>query len=431
MENNILALYYSLSSIKSHFDNLYPLIDDKLSKSQDDFSEVLFTDELMMSLKKLVDKYNPDDPLDYDQIQESNDKVQEELKFSAKNLFENQINQDDIEFQSKLHGIIEEFRDYIIQTKYMRQNAILNSIFSFENYISQLLMNTFKKYPQKIIENKSISVSQLVEFENFETAKNHLILCEVESIMYGSLDKWFKKISDLLSIKSTFYEDNKEFINEIYYRRNIMAHNSGIVNSVYIRNTNNPYDLKINEEVDNSDEYITMVTNYYLLCLAIDIHIGINFKKYDEHDETQETQMSLLSFIGFETLKKRRWKTAKYIFDRIRKIKGINDMQKSISELNYYLCAYMLGEKREMSAFKKLDYTGKSSFLKVGYFAISENYDKLTHLLNTTSSNSDPKERLGSNELSTWPIFIKLRENEPEIYEKLIKLCEDNEKSLN
>ncbi|WP_179087876.1 hypothetical protein, partial [Paenibacillus amylolyticus] len=112
------------------------------------------------------------------------------------------------------------------QINMLYQNSLINLIVFFELLISRVLHTHITKFPEIMsIKDKTLSLEDIRKLGSFEDAEKYLIDQEVEGIMYGSLDKWYKYLTDKVKITISYFQKNKELISEIFQRRNIVVHN--------------------------------------------------------------------------------------------------------------------------------------------------------------------------------------------------------------
>ena len=103
----------------------------------------------------------------------------------------------------------------------------------FEEFVSWYLETLYVQFPEKYLNNQHLTFAEVSGAE-FKELKKRLVAREVGSKMRESHKEWFKLYtSHGLSCKS--FEGDLDALSEIYARRNLLVHNSGIVNDKYLR----------------------------------------------------------------------------------------------------------------------------------------------------------------------------------------------------
>jgi len=101
---------------------------------------------------------------------------------------------------------------------------------SFETYLLMLFEELFEKNPNMLKSSELISYKEVIE--NERDIFQHLINKELEKIGHFSLDKYLDYLKKKLNL--VFPTNTIERLNSIYLLRNIIAHNTGIVNKFYL-----------------------------------------------------------------------------------------------------------------------------------------------------------------------------------------------------
>lgn len=122
---------------------------------------------------------------------------------------------------------------------------------SFETYLLMLFEELFEKNPNMLKSSESISYKEVIE--NEDDIFQHLINKELEKIGHFSLDKYLDYLKKKLNL--VFQSNTVTRLNNTYLLRNIVAHNTGIVNKFYLDNI--PKGVRIrNNEILMSKTYI-------------------------------------------------------------------------------------------------------------------------------------------------------------------------------
>lgn len=116
----------------------------------------------------------------------------------------------------------------------LTQYAIVILIANFEAYLSDILKYIFKININALKSSKSILFEEVLNFKSLGNLQIFLIEKEICDLFYGE----FRKISDYFNKKFGFDikcpKISKDEIAELFQTRNIIIHNSGVVNKKYI-----------------------------------------------------------------------------------------------------------------------------------------------------------------------------------------------------
>lgn len=123
------------------------------------------------------------------------------------------------------------------------QNSLISLISAVECFLSQIIHTYYDEKPDAMSEkDKVFSFDDLKNFGSVEDARVYLIEKKVTDLMRSSFSDWitfFKKQARLSMSYLTPYMDT---LIETCERRNLLVHNAGIVNSIYLSKV--PLDLR-------------------------------------------------------------------------------------------------------------------------------------------------------------------------------------------
>lgn len=127
----------------------------------------------------------------------------------------------------------------------------------FEYLFSDLLTYHFKKNTSTIEAKRiNISLDELKKYSSIDEAYDDFLYKEVEQLL---LDMNFEELKSYFTVKLNIGLEEElikwDFINEIRERRHIIVHNNSIVNKKYIHRSQNPFTLKLDDEVTITTEY--------------------------------------------------------------------------------------------------------------------------------------------------------------------------------
>lgn len=420
MIKSINEMFQSIDSIKYYVESIDPIIKQRSEEFKNKLSENQVDDTHLRDKIKIIQEYikelNPETDLQDDSVEEAMSK-----KIISKLLEKGFVVEGDIENdEEEITTTIKNYKNIERQKKFLINNAIVNGVMAYEQFVREVFSIHYRKHPDTIVNSKSIAVTDLRKFDSFDSAYEYLISEEITEHMYAGIDKWMKILKDKIGISNSHYTDNNKTIKEIFLRRNVIIHNSAITNGIYVKESDNPFKFKINEEIISSYEYV-MDSLDLLLTNAVFLFIKIWIKnsKGDLADLDKENDGTIGS-IAFHFLSKEKWAHAKTIYEELYNSKRIKDLSIKMYRLNILLCKRFLGEDGIQELIDKEDFSASGDFLKVGIYALQRNYDELKRLLETPSNKE-----IGTKQIKSWPIFHEVREDET-LLKEILEICEKN-----
>lgn len=251
------------------------------------------------------------------------------------------------------------------QINMLYQNSLINLIVFFELLISRVLHTHITKFPEIMsIKDKTLSLEDIRKLGSFEDAEKYLIDQEVEGIMYGSLDKWYKYLTDKVKITISYFQKNKELISEIFQRRNIVVHNDGIVNSIYFKNVNVDLrkDISLGDKINVDREYINKS-----ISIIENVGILILLEMWRKAEKKSQERVDEIMGEGYTLMLDEDWSLAANLYDFCSNEISISAEDKLMSKVNYWLCMKRSGQyeilKKEIEEADFSPYNKNFNFL--------------------------------------------------------------------
>lgn len=225
-------------------------------------------------------------------------------------------------------------------------NTLIMLITRFEEFISNFLGELYIMFPQKYLDNQSVTFSELSS-ANINDVKQLIVNRQLDAIMRESFKEWFKIFS---SHKLSFehYVDEMKTLEEIYARRNVFVHNSGRVNE-YLKSI---FDVI----------FESLCTEKHRLCVKVYSAL-LNNKNLDALHRTMSTINYWISSI---------------------ELNGLNSVKKQIEDYDVSALAPMFG---------------------LAKYLLLEDYDYATTLLEELYDKEDVTVHMIEN----WPLFKGFR----------------------
>ena len=123
-----------------------------------------------------------------------------------------------------------------LEKNYLSTSCIEKLVSIYEGFLFDIMKEIYIEYPQKLSSKKQIPISQVLEAVNKEELIYITIAKELNEVKYESLSNWHSKLTNLFSIEPINVELTDKMI-EIKSTRDLLVHNNGIINDIYISKT--------------------------------------------------------------------------------------------------------------------------------------------------------------------------------------------------
>ena len=138
-----------------------------------------------------------------------------------------------VEYSSRYNFMSKTCEHSLIFADLLPKMTLVSLVSLFDAYLARLIRTLFKIKPHLLNSSeKQIKFSELLEFENIDDAKEHIVGLEIETILRTSHSDQFKWLEDKIGIPLRELPAWKIFV-EITERRNLFVHADGIVNKQY------------------------------------------------------------------------------------------------------------------------------------------------------------------------------------------------------
>jgi hypothetical protein len=296
------------------------------------------------------------------------------------------------------------------------RSTLMNLVSSVELFLSELIHLYYAKFPDAIgakEKEKVFSLEDLKTFDSVEDARLYIIESKIEGIMHGSFSDWVDFFRNQPKLSLGYLKDTMPKLTEVCQRRNLIVHNGGIVNSIYLSKVDKTLSrgLKNGDGLIISPDYITERLELFELsgCLiALEL-----WKKFDAADKTRAKL--LLEGIFYHVLAK-RWDISEGLSLFLINDKAMSEEEIFVGKLNYWLSLKRKGKWKEIqSEVEAEDMSAARLRYRLGWFSLCERKDDFFTELPSALRAGE----LQVSELEQFPIFDEIR-NDPR-FAKAIK----------
>ena len=286
---------------------------------------------------------------------------------------------------------------------------IISLICQYDSLVGTLVRLVLLNQPNLLNNSeKSISFKELLEFKDINDAKEQIVLKEIEGVLRNSHKDQLKWFESKLGI--TLQSDNellKKFY-EITERRNLFAHNNGVVNKTYLNNCNAlgcEVKAEVGDILDVSPEYFKNAVD---CVLEIGIKITLIIWRHLNVVENLKTE-SITNSIAYDLIDNGNYDLAIRIINFA--LKCYKSFQAASNKLmliiNLAQCYLWKGNNNEViKLLNEQDWSLCQPEFVVCKKVLERKFEEAVDIL----QNQHPD--ISQNELLEWPIFKELRKNE-------------------
>lgn len=288
--------------------------------------------------------------------------------------------------------------------KHLYDASLVSIISNTEWYLSSLLHEYFDKYPDAIEgKEKTFSLHDLKSFETIEHARIYLVDHAVENILRGGFEDWLHFVKSKLNLSCGYLEDDIASLIEAFQRRNLLIHNGGIVNNIYLAKISPKLKekYKLGERIPVEPIYLEDTISLFERCFLL---IGAElWKKINPED--RERSNTLIA-IAYEHLVAERWGIAEGLSLFTMNDVKLAELDRLIATVNYWQSLKWQGRFNEIQDLvQTMDFSAKHEVFPLAQAVLLDDFDaffaSLSHALD---SNALPK-----GAFTNWPLFREVR----------------------
>jgi hypothetical protein len=291
------------------------------------------------------------------------------------------------------------------QKDLLYQNSLISLVSGLEWFLSQLLHQYFEIHPEAAgIRDRSLTLSELQSIGTVEEAKSLLIDLRIEEILRGSFKDWTSFLKKHLNLSMGYLSaDDEGYLIEICQRRNLLVHNGGIVNKIYLTKVPESVrpDLGIGQPIGVSQSYLDSSINrferfFFLVCLEL-------WKKlYPQDNERFQALIDL----AYENLCNERWGIAESLSLFLIKDKQAQEMERLIGQINYWQSLKWQDRFEEVrKEVESADFSAKDERFILAKAALLDDEDRFFELLPLALQSR----KITQDDLRCWPLFRSIR----------------------
>lgn len=209
-----------------------------LAKQHDKKTIKKFTRDMMVFLdipENVIDKIELDAEIEEkeEEVNQNRKAAEEKVKTDFSDLVAEAMKSPEKAYE--FFNLMKSFRKTSpVQSRLLRQGALINLLIFFENLISDLIHKYYSLFPAALpSDERLLSLSELRGLGSIEEAEKWLVGKEVDSVLRGDTKSQLEYLSKRPKVTIGPINKYVDILVEISQRRNIFVHNRGLARTCY------------------------------------------------------------------------------------------------------------------------------------------------------------------------------------------------------
>ncbi|MFJ5887636.1 hypothetical protein [Streptomyces californicus] len=177
----------------------------------------------------------------------------------------------------------------------LRKSLLVTAVSNFEVLFGKLAEGIYRVNRSALNDSDySFSLQQLADFETLDDARQFLVERRVAALMRESFDGWDRWLGKVVKgVSMGALPVNWPATREVFARRNVVVHNGGVVNHMYLSanvklSDRGAIEAKLGARLTVDSEYFSAaVQNLLALGMALVSEVGRKLSKYASHELNQ------------------------------------------------------------------------------------------------------------------------------------------------
>ena len=318
-------------------------------------------------------------------------------------------------YAEKFFSAEKKFSESLQHSELLYRSAFVSLISCVEWQFSRLLHLHYEIIKESFAQDndRKFTYSELKKFSSIDDAASFIVDNRIDKIIRGSFLDWTEELKKFGLEMGYLTQEYKNNILEIFLRRNLIVHNNGTINSIYLNSI--PKDLsKTLEKGDNlsiDKKYFEKAINTLELVFTL-ISMELWVKDCKKQDEFSDYFFSLIGQdLAYKKLEESNYDIAEILFSNLYKDCSylLDEEQILVAKINYWIAVKNQGRfeliKKEI---EEEDVSAKGLRFIVAKYVLLEDLDKVIKLLPKALSN----EEISMTNIKEWPLFKDFRQNQ-------------------
>ena len=362
-------------------------LDRFLLKVVTESEEIIITEEEQKVLDSILDDYN------IVELDNGEKLVQYKIKKSFNPPKDYEMNP---------HKARREYAKLAQQLDIQNDSAIMMLLVRYENCISGIYRFLLNNYPKAYLSNKSITYTELIECStDIESIKAKFVEKEVDEFMRMPLSDWYKTFESKHKANFNYISEEMKAFREIYYRRNIIVHNQGIANDIYVLNSGNK-NVEIGDRLIVDNRYINSAFE-----ITVKVLIGTLWGLRKLADDKENICDELFDY-GYRYLLEEKWELAKFINGLLLTDEDQSAADIMCERVNRWIAIKNLEGVGEINdEVNALDVSAMGLQFVIAKYALLDDFQKVSYYLEKAINDV-----LKPADIKEWPLLKQYRDSE-------------------
>jgi hypothetical protein len=292
----------------------------------------------------------------------------------------------------------------------LRRSALVILASYFDLLFSDLIQSFYLRHPTALPSDEYVlSLADLRAIGSIEEAERYLITKESDKVLRRSLEDQLGYLSNRPKIDLEPLTDCINDLTELVQRRNLLIHNDGIVNRIYLARVPQSYteanEIEEGQQLHVDPQYLSnAIETVYVAGIIL---IQQCWRKW-EKEESEQADGALIDHIYESLLEKRHALTIR-LAQYGSSIDFATDHDSRIVTINRAIALKELGEIEEMErVLSERDWSSCATKFRLALHVLRDEEGSVFELL----PKAIAVEEVGRQALEEWPLFRSLRTNQ-------------------
>ncbi|MBD8825343.1 hypothetical protein [Pseudomonas sp. CFBP 13602] len=298
--------------------------------------------------------------------------------------------------------------DFSIFASALPKMAFVSIVSLFDAYLARLLKSILLIKPELLHSSgRSITFSELLAFGSFESAQQHFVEKEIETILRESHITQFEILEKRLGVILTKLPAWIDFI-ELTERRNLLVHADARVSAHYL-DTCEKYKISVKQGTKVGDK-LEIDPDYYKRSCACVIEIGLKLNQVIWRkilpEDLKEAEASFIQ-TTYDLLISKQYKLAESILElsKERNFAKVDAESRLLILIN--LAIAVKGQEKDCAPLlSNEDFSALSNKFKLANLVLLEKYEDAATLMQRMGKDGELRE----SHYREWPLFRWFRE---------------------
>lgn len=311
-----------------------------------------------------------------------------------------------------------------ISMKIVPRSLLVALVSQFDSFLGKILRVLFYLRPELLNgSDKSLTFSQLVEFNSVESAKEYIVEKEIETVLRKSHSEQFDWLENKFNVPLRKNLPAWQVFIELTERRNLFVHANGIVSSQYIKvckdhKVNLQDDIKVGKELHVNPRYFKQA---YECIYEIGVKLAQVLWRKQQSDDIREADRNLNEVV-YQLLHDEKNSLAVKLLDFATETlkKHHDDTQRRMFVINRAQAYKWFGQaKRSLEIINQEDWSATSYEFKLAEAVLRDDFKQAAYLMGKIDSDSF----LDKSGYREWPLFKEFRKTQEflQAYETIYK----------